>query len=407
MTPEQQQQFRESFPILKRQVHDKPLVYLDNAATTQKPEAVLRAVEEYYRETNSNVHRGVHHLSQLATEAYEQARKTVQQFLNARHPHEIVFTRGTTEAINLVAHGFGKSILQDGDEIICSVMEHHSNIVPWQLAGAGKSPNIRVIPMHENGELDLEAYERLFSGKTKIVAVTQASNVLGTITPLKEIIRIAHAHNVPVLVDGAQGVKSCLTDVQELDCDFYCFSGHKIYAPMGIGVLYGKEKMLEALPPYQGGGDMIRHVGFDRSTFNDLPFKFEAGTPNVAGAIGLQAALEFVRQYGHENLIKYESELTAYATQRLMQEERVRIFGNAPEKAAVISFLMEPHHPTDVGTLIDFMGIAVRTGHHCCQPLMDSLGIPGTVRASFAAYNTFEEIDRLVESLRTARKMLG
>ena len=407
MTPEQQQQFRESFPILKRQVHDKPLVYLDNAATTQKPEAVLRAVEEYYRETNSNVHRGVHHLSQLATEAYEQARKTVQQFLNARHPHEIVFTRGTTEAINLVAHGFGKSILQDGDEIICSIMEHHSNIVPWQLAGAGKSPNIRVIPMHENGEFDMEAYERLFSGKTKIVAVTQASNVLGTITPLKEIIRIAHAHNVPVLVDGAQGVKSCLTDVQELDCDFYCFSGHKIYAPMGIGVLYGKEKMLEALPPYQGGGDMIRHVGFDRTTFNDLPFKFEAGTPNVAGAIGLQAALEFVRQYGHENLIKYESELTAYATQRLMKEERVRIFGNAPEKAAVVSFLMEPHHPTDVGTLIDFMGIAVRTGHHCCQPLMDSLGIPGTVRASFAAYNTFEEVDRLVESLRTARKMLG
>ncbi len=407
MTPEQQQQFRESFPILKRQVHDKPLVYLDNAATTQKPEAVLRAVEEYYRETNSNVHRGVHHLSQLATEAYEQARKTVQQFLNARHPHEIVFTRGTTEAINLVAHGFGKSILQEGDEIICSIMEHHSNIVPWQLAGAGKSPNIRVIPMHENGELDLEAYERLFSGKTKIVAVTQASNVLGTITPLKEIIRIAHAHNVPVLVDGAQGAKCCITDVQELDCDFYCFSGHKIYAPMGIGVLYGKEKWLEALPPYQGGGDMIRHVGFDRTTFNDLPFKFEAGTPNVAGAIGLQAALEFVRQYGHENLIKYESELTAYATQRLMQEERVRIFGNAPEKAAVISFLMEPHHPTDVGTLIDFMGIAVRTGHHCCQPLIDSLGIPGTVRASFAAYNTFEEIDRLVESLRTARKMLG
>ncbi len=407
MTPEQQQQFRESFPILKRQVHDKPLVYLDNAATTQKPEAVLRAVEEYYKETNSNVHRGVHHLSQMATEAYEQARKTVQQFLNARHPHEIVFTRGTTEAINLVAYGFGKSILQEGDEIICSIMEHHSNIVPWQLAGAGKSPNIRVIPMHENGELDLEAYERLFSGKTKIVAVTQASNVLGTITPLKEIIRIAHAHNVPVLVDGAQGVKSCLTDVQELDCDFYCFSGHKIYAPMGIGVLYGKEKWLEQLPPYQGGGDMIRHVGFDLTTFNDLPFKFEAGTPNVAGAIGLQAALEFVRQYGHENLIKYESELTAYATQRLMQEERVRIFGNAPEKAAVISFLMEPHHPTDVGTLIDFMGIAVRTGHHCCQPLMDSLGIPGTVRASFAAYNTFEEIDRLVESLCTARKMLG
>ncbi|MBO4773536.1 MAG: cysteine desulfurase [Bacteroidales bacterium] len=407
MTPEQQQQFRESFPILKRQVHDKPLVYLDNAATTQKPEAVLRAVEEYYRETNSNVHRGVHHLSQLATEAYEQARKTVQQFLNARHPHEIVFTRGTTEAINLVAHGFGKSILQDGDEIICSIMEHHSNIVPWQLTGAGKSPNIRVIPMHENGELDLEAYERLFSGKTKIVAVTQASNVLGTITPLKEIIRIAHSHGVPVLVDGAQGVKSCITDVQELDCDFYCFSGHKIYAPMGIGVLYGKEKMLEALPPYQGGGDMIRHVGFDRTTFNDLPFKFEAGTPNVAGAIGLQAALEFVRQYGHENLIKYESELTAYATQRLMQEDRIRIIGNAPEKAAVISFLMEPHHPTDVGTLIDFMGIAVRTGHHCCQPLMDSLGIPGTVRASFAAYNTKEEIDRLIESLRTARKMLG
>ena len=407
MTGLQQQKFMEAFPILQRQVHDKPLVYFDNAATTQKPEAVLRAVDEYYRQTNSNVHRGVHYLSQLATEAYEQARKTVQQFLNAEHSHEIIFTRGTTEAVNLVAHCFAASQLHEGDEMICSVMEHHSNIVPWQLAGAGKRLGIRVIPIHENGELDLDAYKRLFSEKTKIVAITQASNVLGTITPLKEIIRIAHAHDVPVLVDGAQGVKCCITDVQELDCDFYCFSGHKLYAPMGIGVLYGKEKWLEALTPYQGGGDMISHVSFDRTTYNRPPFKFEAGTPNVAGAIGLQAAIGFIRQFGQENLIRYEEELTAYATKRLMQEERIRIVGTAPEKAAVLSFLMEPHHPTDVGTLIDFMGIAVRTGHHCCQPLMDSLGIPGTVRASFAAYNTKEEIDRLVEALRTARKMLG
>ena len=402
-----QQRFRESFPLLDREVHGKPLVYLDNAATTQKPEAVLAAVDAYYRRTNSNVHRGVHFLSQEATEAYEQARQCVQHFLNAARPHEIIFTRGTTEAINLVASSFGKARFQEGDEIICSCMEHHSDIVPWQLAGAPENVRLRVIPMDGNGVLDLEAYRQLFSEKTRIVAVTQASNVLGTINPVKEMIRIAHSHGVPVLVDGAQGVKCCLTDVQDMDCDFYCFSGHKIYAPMGIGVLYGKEKYLEALPPYQGGGDMIQHVSFEHTTFNQLPFKFEAGTPNVGGAIGLQAALEFIQSFGHAALIRMEEKLTAYATEKLSEAADIRIFGSAPQKAAVISFLMDPHHPTDVGTLVDFMGIAVRTGHHCCQPLMERLGIPGTVRASFAAYNTTEEIDRLAEALGTARQMLG
>ena len=400
-------QVREAFPLLQRQVHGKPLPYFDNAATTQKPQAVLDAVDNYYRQTNSNVHRGVHALSQEATEAYEQARKTVQNFLHAAHSHEIIFTRGTTEAINLVAQGFGKSVFQEGDEIICSVMEHHSNIVPWQLAGADKKLRIRVIPVNERGEADMESYASLFNEKTKLVAITQASNVLGSITPLKEIIRIAHSHSVPVLADGAQGVKCCLTDVQELDCDFYCFSGHKIYAPMGIGVLYGKEKWLEKLPPYQGGGDMIQHVGFDKTTFNSLPFKFEAGTPNVAGAIGLQAALQWVENIGQEKLIRAEEELTAYATKQLQQLPGLRIWGTSARKAAVISFTLGHHHPTDVGTLIDFMGIAVRTGHHCCQPLMDVLGIPGTVRASFAAYNTQEETDRMLSALQTAQQMLG
>lgn len=402
-----QQRFRDAFPLLKSQVHGKPLVYFDNAATTQKPEAVIQAVETYYRHTNSNVHRGVHYLSQMATEAYEKARQCVQHFLNAAQPHEIIFTRGTTESINLVAHSFGKAFFRQGDEIISSVMEHHSDIVPWQLSGEGKDLRIRVIPINAKGELDIDAYASLFNEKTRIVAVTQASNVLGTINPLKEIIRIAHSHNVPVLVDGAQGVKCCRTDVQDLDCDFYCFSGHKIYAPMGIGVLYGKEKYLEAMPPYQGGGDMIQHVSFEHTTYNQLPFKFEAGTPNVAGAIGLQAALEFIQGFGHAKLIRIEEALTAYATQKLTETETVRIIGTAAQKAAVVSFLMDSFHPTDVGTLIDFMGIAVRTGHHCCQPLMDYLDIPGTIRASFAAYNTTDEIDRLAEALHTARKMLG
>lgn len=401
------QQLREAFPLLQQQVHGKPLAYFDNAATTQKPQAVLEAVEAYYRQTNSNVHRGVHALSQEATEAYELARKTVQSFLHAAHSHEIIFTRGTTEAINLVAHGFGKSVFQEGDEVICSVMEHHSNIVPWQLAGAEKKLRLRVIPVNGQGEPDMESYAALFSEKTKLVTITQASNVLGTITPLTEIIRIAHSHNVPVLVDGAQGVKCCLTDVQALDCDFYCFSGHKIYAPMGIGVLYGKEKWLDKLPPYQGGGDMIQHVSFDRTTFNRLPFKFEAGTPNVAGAIGLQAALQWLENMGQERLIRMEEELTTYATGQLQSIAGLKIWGTSARKAAVISFTLGPHHPTDVGTLIDFMGIAVRTGHHCCQPLMDKLGIPGTVRASFAAYNTKEEIDRLLSALQTAQHMLG
>ena len=401
---ELRQQFRRHFPILDIRVHDKPLVYLDNAATTQKPVEVIDAESAYYRSGNSNVHRGAHLLSQQATEAYEAARTTVQHFLNAAHAHEIVFTRGTTEAINLVAQGLGKTLFNEGDEIICSVMEHHSNIVPWQLAG--KNIRLRPLPVDEEGNLQLESYESLFNEKTKLVTITQASNVLGTITPLKEIIRIAHNHQVPVLVDGAQGIKCCLTDVQELDCDFYCFSGHKIYAPMGIGVLYGKERWLEQLPPYQGGGDMIRHVSFEKTTFNELPFKFEAGTPNVAGAIGLKAAIDFIGSFGHDRLIQAEEELTQYAMRQLKQIQGLRLIGENPHKAAVVSFLLEGTHPSDIGTLIDFMGIAVRTGHHCCQPLMERLQIPGTVRASFAAYNTFEEIDALASALKQAEKML-
>ena len=399
-------QFRSHFPLLKQQVHNKPLVYLDNAATTQKPDVVIDAEEAYYRTINSNVHRGVHHLSQQATEAYETARRTVQQFIHAKHAHEIIFTRGTTEAVNLAASGFGKAFLRPGDEIIVSQMEHHSNIVPWQLAGEEKGVKLRVIPLTETGTLDLDAYRSLFSEKTRIVAITQASNVLGYLPPLRDMIAYAHAQGVPVLVDGAQGIKCSLTDVQELDCDFYCFSGHKLYAPMGIGVLYGKEELLDRMPPYQGGGDMIQHVSFEKTTYNELPFKFEAGTPNVAGAIALRHALEFVTGYGQEKLIQAEEELTQYALQKLTEIPEVQLFGKYPRQAAVVSFLVRGAHPSDVGTLVDFMGIALRTGHHCCQPLMEALHIPGTVRASFAAYNLKEEVDRLADALRQAIQML-
>lgn len=400
------QKFRAHFPILDVKVHDKPLVYLDNAATTQKPVEVIDAECGYYKMANSNVHRGVHLLSQQATESYENARRKVQQFINARHSHEIVFTRGTTESVNLVANCFGKAFLKDGDEIIVSVMEHHSNIVPWQLAGEGKSVNLRTVPLNEAGETDMDTYRSLFNSHTKIVAITQASNVTGYIPPIREMIAFAHSQGVPVLIDGAQGIKCSITDVQDLDCDFYCFSGHKLYAPMGIGVLYGKEAMLEKIPPYQGGGDMIQHVSFTKTTFNELPFKFEAGTPNVAGAIGLKAALDFIGDFGQAQLIQAEEELTEYAVQKLKQIPGIRLIGDYPRKAAAVSFLLEGVHPSDVGTLIDFMGIAVRTGHHCCQPLMDYYNIPGTIRASFAAYNQKEEIDRLAESLLQAKKML-
>ena len=400
------EKIRQFFPILSQQVHGKPLIYLDNAATTQKPITVTDAVSDYYETINSNVHRGAHYLSTLATEAYEKARIQVQKFINAKYSHEIIFTRGTTEGINLVAATFAQKMLKADDEVIVSRMEHHSNIVPWQLACEKSGAVLKVVGIDQNGDLLLDDYQQLFTKKTKIVAITHTSNSLGTINPIKQIVDIAHQHQVPVLLDGAQGIKSCGIDVQAVDCDFYCFSGHKIYAPMGIGVLYGKEHWLEQLPPYQGGGEMIKHVSFEKTTFNDLPFKFEAGTPNVAGAIGLQHALQFVEEVGHQQMIDYEKELLRYAVEQMKEIENIRLIGTAKEKSAIISFLLGNHHPADTGTLIDFMGIAVRTGHHCTQPLMDYLNIPGTVRASFAVYNTKREIDVFVKALRSAQNML-
>lgn len=398
---------RDEFPILSQKVHGKPLIYFDNAATTQKPLMVTQAIDNYYNTINSNVHRGVHHLSQLATDAYEQARIQVQKFINAQHAHEIIFTRGTTESINLLAHSFASEILSTGDEIIVSRMEHHSNIVPWQMACEKSGAILKVVPIHENGELDMDAYKQLFTERTRLVAITHASNALGTINPIKEIVDYAHGHQVPVVLDGAQGIKSCGIDVQEVDCDFYCFSGHKVYAPMGIGILYGKENWLDKLPPYQGGGEMIKHVSFEKTTYNTLPFKFEAGTPHVEGAIGLHYALKFIEKYGHQHMIAHEKELLHYAENQMKTIEDIRFIGTAKEKTAVVSFLLGKHHPIDVGTIIDFMGVAVRTGHHCTQPLMDYLGIQGTIRASFAVYNTKSEIDTMVEALRTAQQMLN
>ena len=398
---------KEEFPILSQSIHNRQLVYLDSAASTQKPLYVINAVDNYYKTINSNVHRGIHTLSQKATDAYEQARLTIQDFIHAKHSHEIIFTRGTTEAINLVASSLGKLSLKQGDEIILSVMEHHSNIVPWQLVAEQYNAVIKVIPIDQAGDLLLDEYEKLFSEKTKIVSITHASNVLGTINPIKEMIAIAHQHQVPVLVDGAQGIKGELVDVQDLDCDFYCFSGHKMYAPMGIGILYGKETWLDKLPPYQGGGDMIEQVHFEKTIFNKLPFKFEAGTPNVGGAIGLMAAVDFISTCGLKNMIAYEKQLLHYALEQMQTLENLRIIGNPTKKTAVISFLLGNAHPSDVGTLIDFEGIAVRTGHHCAQPLMDFLQISGTVRISFAIYNTLEDVDSLVAGLRKVSKMLS
>jgi cysteine desulfurase/selenocysteine lyase len=381
-------------------------VYLDNAATVQKPLSVIEAVEQYYTQYNSNIHRGTHTLSRQATEMFEQSREKIRQFIGAKHAHEIIFTKGTTESVNLVASSFAKAFLKPDDEIIISAMEHHANIVPWQLAGEQYGSRLKIIPLDENGDLQLEAYENLFSERTKLVAVSHVSNVLGTINPIKKIIDIAHQYHVPVLVDGAQGIKSRKIDVQDLDCDFYCFSGHKIYAPMGIGILYGKEKYLDNMPPYQGGGEMIDRVSFEKTTFNRLPFKFEAGTPNVGGAVGLAKAIDFMTDCGIENMIAHEDALLAYATRKLQETEGVNIIGTAKEKAAVISFLQNNIHPTDTGTLLDMMGVAVRTGHHCAQPLIDALNIPGTVRISFAVYNDFEDIDIFIQALQKAKLML-
>lgn len=393
---------RTQFPILDTQVHGRPLVYLDNAATTQKPLRVIEAVDGYYRHLNSNIHRGAHHLAAVATDRYEEVRRQVHRFLNARHHHEIVFTRGTTESINLVASSFSRRYFTGDDEVIVSGMEHHSDIVPWQLAGATLSP----IPFSDEGVLDLDAYERLFTPKTRIVAVNHVSNTLGTVNPVKRIIDIAHAHGVPVLIDGAQSVAHIAVDVQALGCDFYCFSGHKMYGPMGVGVMYGREEMLNELPPYQGGGEMISTVTFERTTYNELPFKFEAGTPSVGDVIGLGEAIGFMQEVGIENIAAHEAALLDHATQLLAQLPDMRFFGTAPGKASVLSFLVGDTHPYDVGTLLDQLGVAVRTGHHCTQPIMDRYGIPGTVRASFAIYNTMEEVDKFYEALVKVREML-
>lgn len=396
---------REDFPILHKQIYGKPLAYLDNAATTQKPQQVIDAIKQYYRYENSNVHRGVHYLSQQATDKYEEARRKVQQYINASSSNEIVFTRGTTESINLIANTFGRKHVKKGDEVIISEMEHHSNIVPWQMMCEERGAKLKVIPIANSGEVMVSEYKKMFTNKTKLVALTHISNSLGTINPIKDMITTAHANRVPVLIDGAQAIVHSKVDVQDLNCDFYCFSGHKFYGPTGIGVLYGKEYYLDELPPYQGGGEMIEKVSFDKTTYNELPYKFEAGTPNIAGTIGLKAALDFVEEIGIEQIAQYEEQLLQYATSRLREIEKVKIYGNAPDKAAVISFLVGNIHPFDTGTLLDKLGIAVRTGHHCTQPIMDKFKIPGTVRASLAMYNTVDEIDRLVEGIKRVKTM--
>ena len=399
------QQIRADFPILGRTVYGKPLVYLDNGATTQKPRCVVEAITGEYYNTNANVHRGVHFLSQQATELHEASRETVRRFINARSTNEIVFTRGTTESVNLLAATFCQSQMQAGDEVIVSTMEHHSNIVPWQLQAMQRGIVLRVIPMDDAGNLLLDEYEKLFSPKTKLVSVAHVSNVLGTVNPVGKMIRTAHGHGVPVLVDGAQSIPHMPVDVQALDADFYVFSGHKVYGPTGVGVLYGKEDWLDRLPPYQGGGEMIQHVSFERTTFNELPFKFEAGTPDYIGTTGLAKALDYVSTLGMDHIAAYEHELTEYALQRLGKIPGMRIFGQAPERGGVISFLVGNIHHFDMGTLLDRLGIAVRTGHHCAQPLMERLGIEGTVRASFGLYNTKEEVDALVAGIDRVRKM--
>ncbi len=401
---------REDFPILSRQVYGKPLVYLDNAATTQKPLCVLDAMRDEYLNVNANVHRGVHYLSQQATELHEAARETVRSFINAKSTTEIVFTRGTTEGLNLVAQCFAEAFMHEGDEVIVSVMEHHSNIVPWQLQAQKKGIVIKVIPMTEDGELDMEAYRNLFSEKTRIVSVAHVSNVLGTVNPVEEIISIAHAHDVPVMVDGAQSVPHFSVDVQKLDCDFLAFSGHKVYGPTGIGVLYGKERWLEALPPYMGGGEMIASVSFEKTVFERPPLKFEAGTPDYVATRGLATALDYVSSIGMDNIYRHEQDLVTYAMERMQNIEGMKIFGSRSHRDAVISFLVNSHtgetiHHMDMGTLLDRLGIAVRTGHHCAQPLMDRLGVLGTIRASFALYNTREEVDALVAGIERTRKM--
>ena len=399
------QKVRDDFPILSRTVYDRPLVYLDNAATTQKPLCVLDAMRDEYLNVNANVHRGVHYLSQQATDLHEAARETVRRFINAPKTEEIIFTRGTTESINLVVSSFCEEFMGEGDEVIVSVMEHHSNIVPWQLQAAKRGIALKVIPIDDSGNLLMDEYEKLFSDRTKIVSVAHVSNTLGTVNPVKDIVRIAHEHGVPVLVDGAQSTPHFKVDVQDLDCDFFAFSGHKIYGPTGVGVLYGKEEWLDRLPPYQGGGEMIESVSFERPVFERLPFKFEAGTPDYVATHGLATALDYVSALGMDNIAAHERELTAYCMEQMQTIPGIRLFGTAPDKDAVVSFLVGDIHHLDMGTLLDRLGIAVRTGHHCAQPVMDRLGVQGVVRASFALYNTKEEIDALVSGVKRVATM--
>lgn len=398
-------EIRKEFPILERTVYGKPLIYLDNGATTQKPKSVIEAIVDEYYSVNSNVHRGVHYLSQQATELHEASREAVRKFINAAKTEEIIFTRGTTESINLIASSFGEAFLNAGDEVIVSTMEHHSNIVPWQLLEQRKGIKLRVIPITDEGEILIDEYKKLFSEKTKLVSVMHISNVLGTVNPIKEMISIAHSHNVPFLVDAAQSIPHTKVDVQDLDADFLVFSGHKVYAPTGVGVLYGKEKWLDKIPPYQGGGEMIKTVSFEKTTFNELPFKFEAGTPDYVGTTGLMKALQFVERVGIDNIAKHEHELTQYALSLLTQIPNLRVIGNASKRSSVISFIIEGVHHFDLGTLLDRLGIAVRTGHHCAQPLMKRLGIDGTTRASFAVYNTKSEVEALASGIERVIKM--
>lgn len=397
---------RKDFPILSRLVNGKPLVYLDNAATTQKPSSVIENIKHYYTFENANIHRGLHFLSELATESYESARLKVKEFINAMSASEIIFVRGATEGINLIANTMCRAnILKEGDEIIISHMEHHANIVPWQLLCERKDIKLKVIPITDDGELDLDEFKKLISEKTKLVSVVHISNSLGTINPVKEIVKIAHSYNIPVLLDGAQAAPHVKIDVQKLDCDFYVFSGHKMFGPTGIGILYGKTNLMNELPPYQGGGDMIRTVTFEKTTFDDLPHKFEAGTPNISGGIGLGTAIDYINQYDRLELTKHEDKLLEYATGKLLEIEGLKIIGKAKNKASVVSFVIDGIHPYDIGTLMDTYGIAIRTGHHCTQPIMQRYNLPATARASFAFYNTFDEVDKLAEGLLKVKKM--
>lgn len=404
---ENQQQIIAQFPILKQEINKYPLVYFDNAATTQKPQMVIDRISNYYTNFNSNIHRGVHRLSQKATDAYEQARIKVKDFINASSSKEIIFTKGTTDSINLLAFSFGETFIQEGDEIIVTELEHHSNIVPWQMLCERKKAKLRVIPVNDKGELLMDEYAKLLNERTRLVAVAHVSNALGTLNPIKEIIDLAHQNKSLILIDGAQAVAHVAVDMQALDCDFYAFSSHKMYGPMGIGVLFGKKALLEELQPYQGGGEMIESVSFEKTTYNELPFKFEAGTPNVADVLGFEAAIEFMQKEGIDNLAKFENEVLSYATVEFQKIDRIQIIGEAQNKAAVLSFLIDGIHPYDVGTILDQFGIAIRSGNHCAEPIMKRFGIRGTIRASFAAYNTKEEIDRLVKAIEKIIEMFG